>query len=208
MSKECDKPMPDPTDNAGPAVRRCDYCGANLCLLFDCGGHICATSSIAAYNRELRAALAEQREEIEGLRSRRLPCAEAEVAQKRYEDAEEHLADALLELAERTVELQQAEHTNRRQEYEDGRKGYPVTFDNLSEEYTRYRECVVAELATAKAMLDIIIADPIAEEGRSAYFGDERDYYADLRTRAELSTNSQAESGLRDGAEAADEAKP
>ena len=34
-----------------------------------------------------------------------------------------------------------------RQAYEDSRKGYPVTFDNLSEEYERYREDMVKELA-------------------------------------------------------------
>jgi len=34
-----------------------------------------------------------------------------------------------------------------RQSYEDSRKGYPVTFDNLSEEYERYREDMVTALA-------------------------------------------------------------
>ena len=34
-----------------------------------------------------------------------------------------------------------------RQAYEDSRKGYPVTFDNLSEEYERYREDMVTALA-------------------------------------------------------------
>jgi len=41
------------------------------------------------------------------------------------------------------------------------------------------------EAGTLIKMLEIIIHDPIAEEERSAYFGDEKDYWGDLRARAE-----------------------
>ena len=56
-----------------------------------------------------------------------------------------------------------------RQEYEDKRKGYPVTFDNLSEEYTRYREYTVKELAALRERLDGCIDMSICNKRCPAY---------------------------------------
>jgi len=84
----------------------------------DCG---CLTARYQARIAELEA-------ENEELRSRRLPCREAEIAQKRYEDAEAEASRAwgerdryLKKLQECNTQLQQAEATIERLKAENER---------------------------------------------------------------------------------------
>ena len=66
----------------------------------------------------------------------------------------------------------------------DGMSIYEHVSPTLSQKDVRISE-LEDEVGVLNKMLEIIIHDPIAEEERSAYFGDEKDYWADLRARAE-----------------------